>query len=406
MYSIASVANATVYTWTTPASGTVTAGQGTTAATITFGNTSGNVCVTAGNACGTSLPDCQAIKVDPNPALGAIGTIKGPNETCANLSNVTYTIAPVANAASYAWTIPTAATITAGQGTNTITVSFGNVSGNICVEASNSCGLSPQSCMVVTVSPNAPSIPSGITGATTVCSGQVSGYSITSVPNALSYPWSVPGGSSVSSGQGTRNATVTFGSTSGNVCVAASNGCGTSLQNCKSITLNPSVLTVSTSIFNTTGWAICDGSATATPNGGSGSYTYAWTPSGATTATASGLCIGSQTVCVKNSSGCETCKTVIISSPTDVTALTDNGTIKVFPNPANEYIIIEGTISNVATLQVNILNLFGQKVMDKSFVADGVFSDKINIANIPTGIYFIEIRSGQFIRNTKIVKIQ
>jgi hypothetical protein len=166
------------------------------------------------------------------------------------------------------------------------------------------------------------------------------------------------------------------------------------------------VLTVSTSIFNTTGWAICDGSATATPNGGSGSYTYAWTPSGATTATASGLCIGSQTVCVKNSSGCETCKTVTISSPTDVTALTDNGTIKVFPNPANEYIIIEGTISNVATLQVNILNLFGQKVMDKSFVADGVFSDRINIANIPTGIYFIEIRSGQFIRNTKIVKIQ
>ena len=166
------------------------------------------------------------------------------------------------------------------------------------------------------------------------------------------------------------------------------------------------MLTVSTTVTNTTTSSVCDGSATAIPGGGTGPYTYAWTPSGATTSTASGLCFGSHTVCVTNTGGCVTCKNIYVSSPTAITELTDNGTIKVFPNPANDYIVIEGTLSGAANLQINILNMFGQRVMNKSFHADGEFTDKISIENIPTGVYFIELRSGEFIRNTKIIKIQ
>ncbi|MGP8214946.1 MAG: SBBP repeat-containing protein [Bacteroidia bacterium] len=48
-----------------------------------------------------------------------------------------------------------------------------------------------------------------------------------------------------------------------------------------------------------------DGSATLTVSGGTGSYTYLWTPSGQTTYSASGLAAGSYSVMVIDSSGCK-----------------------------------------------------------------------------------------------------
>jgi len=47
----------------------------------------------------------------------------------------------------------------------------------------------------------------------------------------------------------------------------------------------------------------CNGTATASQTGGYNPYTYLWTPGGATTKTASGLCAGSYTVTVKDSTG-------------------------------------------------------------------------------------------------------
>ena len=76
---------------------------------------------------------------------------------------------------------------------------------------------------------DAPPQPGAITGIDTLCensSGNV--YSISAVPGATSYTWSVPAGSSITAGQGTTSITVTFGITSGNVSVTATNGCGTS----------------------------------------------------------------------------------------------------------------------------------------------------------------------------------
>ncbi len=57
-------------------------------------------------------------------------------------AGITYTIAAVAGASLYNWTVPFGATITAGQGTTSITVTWGSTSGNVTVIASNSCGSS------------------------------------------------------------------------------------------------------------------------------------------------------------------------------------------------------------------------------------------------------------------------
>jgi gliding motility-associated-like protein len=61
----------------------------------------------------------------------------------------------------------------------------------------------------------------------------------------------------------------------------------------------------------------CDGTATATPTGGSAPYSYSWSPTGPptdTNQTATGLCIGLYTVTVTDSGGCISIDTISINS--------------------------------------------------------------------------------------------
>lgn len=64
----------------------------------------------------------------------------------------------------------------------------------------------------------------------------------------------------------------------------------------------------------------CDGTATVAPSGGSGNFTYLWTPAppqGQGTATASGLCPGDWCVLITDASGCDTtwCFTILPNEP-------------------------------------------------------------------------------------------
>ncbi len=65
---------------------------------------------------------------------------------------------------------------------------------------------------------------------------------------------------------------------------------------------------------------ICNGTASVTATGGIGSYTYSWTPSGGTGASATGLCSGNYTVTVTNNVTCIKTITVDILSPPTLTA--------------------------------------------------------------------------------------
>lgn len=86
---------------------------------------------------------------------GPAGPITGPTPVCANTTGAVYSIAPIANATSYSWTVPAEASITAGMGTTGITADFGTSSGTIAVIAGNSCGTVTSS-VAVTVNPNLP----------------------------------------------------------------------------------------------------------------------------------------------------------------------------------------------------------------------------------------------------------
>jgi gliding motility-associated-like protein len=64
---------------------------------------------------------------------------------------------------------------------------------------------------------------------------------------------------------------------------------------------------------------VTDGSATAVATGGTGTLTYAWTPSGGSGATATNLQAGTYTVSVNDGGGCVGFETVTIIEPPDIT---------------------------------------------------------------------------------------
>ena len=325
-YSIAPVTGATSYTWTVPAGWTINSGQGSTSISITAGATSGNVCVTASNACGSSSPSCTNVTINTAPAQPA--SISGSASVCSG-QNLTYAITPVTGATSYNWTVPAGWTINSGQGTTSINVTVGASTGNICVTASNACGTSPVRCLAVSVG-SVPVTPGTITGASPVCPTTTNTYSIAPVTGATSYTWTVPAGWTINSGQGSTSISTTAGAAGGNICVTASNVCGTSASQCINITMNTNS-TAPTSITATTN-PTCGGSTTLTVNGGSLGTGAQWqwysgscggTPVGTgnsitvTPATTTTYFVRAQGVC-----GNTTCASITITVNTPSTAAT------------------------------------------------------------------------------------
>lgn len=124
------------YNWTFPG-GTIINNQNANSITVTypasgFGNTS--ISVYAQLGCVTSLTRTIAIKGAP-----ASPSITGPASVCANSTGNIYSV-PLRPGLGYNWAVPKFASITAGAGTNQITVSFGATAGQVSVNQYNACG--------------------------------------------------------------------------------------------------------------------------------------------------------------------------------------------------------------------------------------------------------------------------
>lgn len=243
--------------------------------------------VLSDGTCPDAVSSSVMVEVDSIPVF--VSPIKGPAFPCA-LSTVTYSVDPIANATGYTWTVPANYTVTAGAGTNSITVLLGlfAAQGNVTVTATNSCGTSSAITKSVTPVNGAPATPGTISGNATACEGATEDYSIAAVPNTNFYTWTLPAGSTLNSGDSTTQIETTFGSTSGNITVTATNGCGTSAASTLAITLTPNVTPAVTIAITDGSSPACNGTSvtyTATPTNGGVNPTYAWYVNGVQVAT-------------------------------------------------------------------------------------------------------------------------
>ena len=142
-YSISAVANASSYTWTLPTGMGFMAGTsitGTSVQVVLASNfASGTISVKANNCAGSSALKTKAITGTPLPTQAS--TISGVTSLCNGSKSNVFSVT-AATGFTFNWTVPTGCSITSGQGTNSIKVTWGTTSGTVAVTKNNGCGVS------------------------------------------------------------------------------------------------------------------------------------------------------------------------------------------------------------------------------------------------------------------------
>ncbi len=241
---------ATTGTWSTSGDGTFTPNANDLNASYTPGTndiSNGTVTLTLSS---DALPFCDAAVSTMEITIGSsvsLGAITGPSSLCnPNGQIITYSVGSIPGASTYLWSVPSGTLILSGQGSNLITVKWlfssihSGVSGNICVFANSSCGITAPSCKDISVQLTTPVRPATISGNSKSCPGNIEIYSVANVHRAASYNWIAPTGATITNGQGTNVITVSLDPsfTGGDLTVSASNGCGSSPVRVKTLSRN------------------------------------------------------------------------------------------------------------------------------------------------------------------------
>jgi hypothetical protein len=137
------------------------------------------------------------LKFDCNP--GAVGPISGNTIYCAS-SPLNFSIAAIPDASSYSWVATGGATITSGQGTNSVTMLSSSSNATVLVTPSNSCGIGATRSLVLVPVQGVPGFTSAIISPTSVCSGSVVQFSIAPAYAASGYSFSSSASSTLISG--------------------------------------------------------------------------------------------------------------------------------------------------------------------------------------------------------------
>ncbi len=346
-YTASAVAGVDSMHWVVPANTTILAGWGTSSLTVLFSTTytTGTLSVQSCVVCGRSAAKTLVVAktIPATPLL-----ISGPTSICrfaGSVDSASYTIAAVAGASSYTWTVPTGATITSGQGTTHIGVMFASnaAAGSVTCKSNAACGSSVAKTLAVT---KTLPISTTITGSNSICTEITAGTSVpysisTAVLNASSYTWSVPTGATVTSGQGTSSVTVHFATTtpSGSlVKVAAVNSCATSAQ-----------------------------------------VSYAVT----------------------------TCLSPILIESTPESTSTLNSFSDLYPNPSTEYFKVDINTDTDKDVVIMVFDVNGNKVIDqKHSIVAGATTIKTDFDKFSNGVYFVRIvdLSNNSVETRKLVK--
>jgi gliding motility-associated-like protein len=267
---------------------------GTAATTTPVGPGSYTATVTDNNGCTTT-------------AAATVGATGGPALTISNQQNLSCfgagdgqaTVSASGGTApyTYAWSPSGETTATASQliaGSNTVTVT--DAGG---CQANSTITLTQPSALSATTSSTDAACSATNGSATVTPSGGTGPYS---------YSWAPSGGTAATTtpvGSGVYTATVTD-----------NNGCTTTAAATVG-TIGGPALTISGQQNNSC-FGINDGQATVSATGGTAPYTYAWSPSGETTAAADQLVAGSNTVTVTDAGGCAVSQQVTLTGPSQI----------------------------------------------------------------------------------------
>lgn len=140
-FYVDTVSGATNYQWSLPVNCSIVSASADSSSIVMHAPvdfTSGVLNVVSANVCGVStgtlIKNLSAIPAAPSQ-------INGPVSILPSQKNITYSVSQITGL-NYTWTFPAQVTILSGQGTSTVMVNWGVISGNVSVLAQNNCGQS------------------------------------------------------------------------------------------------------------------------------------------------------------------------------------------------------------------------------------------------------------------------
>ncbi|PCJ27203.1 MAG: hypothetical protein COA97_04355 [Flavobacteriales bacterium] len=269
------------------------------------------------------------------PPPAAIPSVTGTTTVCLG-DTVIYTAPAQTGAVSYNWTVPAGATINSGQNTTTASVIWNTApGGQVCVDWTDGCGTSPQTCISVTVNQG----PTTTTPANaTYCNGDaVPIGTFTSSPAGGTFTWTNSDPTIGLAASGTGNAPAfTAINTSGSVItaiitVSATAGGCPGPDTTYTITVNPTpTVTLPANATYCNGDAVPIGTFTSSPAGA----TFAWTNSNTTIGlAASGTGNAPAFTTINNSGSVITAIITVIPTANGCVGLPVTYTITVNPTP-------------------------------------------------------------------------
>jgi hypothetical protein len=277
------------YSWA-PSGGTAATASGLTAGTYTVTVTDANLC-----------SDTQSFTITQPSVLSATTASVGVSCFGGSNGSASVTASGGTPTYTYAWT-------PLGGTSSTIT---GRPAGNYTCTITDANGCT----LVKNITIGTPAALSGTILKTDVsCNGGTNGsaaVTATGGTGAYTYSWAPTGGTAATA-TGLVAGTYTVTITDANTCSTTA-----------TVTISqPNALSAVASQTN----VLCNGSATGTAtvtvSGGTPNYTYLWSPSGGTAATASGLTVGNYSCLITDSNGCTITKTFTITQPPVLSATT------------------------------------------------------------------------------------
>ena len=257
------------------------------------------VTVSDGNNCtfiaSINIEEPQVIDDNETVILANCGIADG--SIVMNPSGGTLPFSHAWNTGNIADTLPAISGLSAGFYTDTITDANGCIG-------------------IFTVGISNPAGPSGVTATINnatcfgSCDGSINVIVIGGAPN-FQYTWTGPNGftGTDSTETGLCEGIYNLNVTDNNLCEL-----NTSLV----VRENDSI-TANSTFTNASCNAICDGTASVSPTGGTAPYTFIWSSNGSSGSTISGLCTGTESVTITDFFGCQKVVNFIIDSPNSLT---------------------------------------------------------------------------------------
>jgi hypothetical protein len=259
-----------------------------------------------------SAPGCNStintsVTVNASPSITAVTN----NSRC---GNGTVALGASASAGTISWFTASTGGSAIASGTAYTTPSISATTSYWVSSTSGSC-TSPTRTEVIATVNQIPTVASSA-GAARCGAGTVT-LSATASAGVINWFSASSGGSSI--GTGNSFTTPSISATTTYWAEASNNGCNSAARTAVVATIN-AVPSLGTAITNVACNGGANGVASVSPSGGVAPYTYSWSPSGGSAATATGLSAGNYVVTVTGSNGCSAQANITVTQPSALIA--------------------------------------------------------------------------------------